>query len=157
MELHVPGPAGSVSPGASLVPGGEEGLRHSLRVPVKTLDAYRAARTDRRVGFIKCDCEGHELEVFRGAVELLRRDRPALLFECEQRHLPGASPATVFDFLRALGYRGWFFHASGLLPVAEFRVEVHQPVRPGRYWDAKDYYNNFAFVPADEGSQERDK
>jgi hypothetical protein len=30
-------------------------------------------------------------------------------------------------------------------------------VRPGRFWDEKDYFNNFAFVRTDEGLQRRDK
>ena len=84
--------------------------------------------------------------MFRGAEATLKRDHPALLFECEQRHLPESSPSVVFDYLRGLGYRGWFFGPAGLAPIEQFRVETHQPVRPGRFWDAKDYYNNFAFV-----------
>jgi hypothetical protein len=124
---------------------------HSVRVPVVTLDDYFGRPGAPRIAFIKCDCEGHEIEVFRGAERLLRRDRPVLLFECEQRHLPASTPAAVFDYLRGLGYRGHFFHASGLLPLEQFRLEIHQPVKPGRFWDEKDYYNNFAFLPADPG------
>ena len=78
---------------------------------------------------------------------MLRRDRPLLLFECEARHLPGSSPAAVFDYLGGLGYRGLFFGPDGLVPVEQFSVERHQPLRPGRFWDEKDYYNNFAFLP----------
>ena len=54
----------------------------------------------------------------------------------------------VGDLARyGLGYRGWFFGPSGLTPVEEFRPAIHQPERPGRFWDATDYYNNFAFLP----------
>lgn len=147
MELYVPAAAGEVSPGATLSPADPAAPHHRIRVPVVTLDEYFARHPGRRVGFVKCDCEGHELDVFRGARGLIERDRPVLLFECEQRHLPSASPAAVFDYLRALGYTGYFFRAGGLEPVERFRVEIHQPVRDGRYWDAKDYYNNFAFLP----------
>ena len=150
MELFVPAPAGEPSPGATLSPVDPSAPHHGVSVPVVTLDDYLARHGSPRVAFIKCDCEGHEMEVFRGAERMLRQDHPVLLFECEQRHLPKSSPAVVFDYLRGLGYAGWFFGATGLAPVSEFRTEVHQPVRPGRYWDAKDYYNNFAFLP--EGS-----
>jgi len=78
---------------------------------------------------------------------VLRRDRPVLLFECEQRHMPGSSPTAIFGYLQGLGYRGWYFGPAGLAPVEQFRADIHQPVRAGRYWNAKDYYNNFAFLP----------
>lgn len=32
-------------------------------------------------------------------------------------------------------------------PIEQFRVDTYRPMRSGRYWDAKDYYNNFAFLP----------
>ena len=152
MELFVPAPDGVASPGATLSPTDTDFPHHRFRVPVVTLDDYFRGQGDPRIACIKCDSEGHEIEVFRGAEGILRRDHPALLFECEQRHLPRAAPAVVFDYLRGLGYRGWFFGPSGLAPIEDFRLEVHQPVRPGRYWDARDYCNNFAFLP--EGSHE---
>lgn len=147
MPLHVPAPHGDPSPGATLSPAAGDGPHYRIDVPVIALDAYFAQRGEPRIACIKCDCEGHELEVFRGAADILREDRPVLLFECEARHLPGSSPSVVFDFLHGLGYRGYLFYATGLLPVVHFRPDVHQPVRPGRYWDAKDYFNNFAFLP----------
>jgi FkbM family methyltransferase len=147
MELFVPAAAGAPSPGATLSPVDRNGPHHSVEVRVVTLDDYIEKQGSPRVAFIKCDVEGHEMAVFEGARRLLERDHPVLLFECEQRHRPGSSPAAVFDYLRALGYRGYLFHSSGLLPVEQFSVERHQPLRPGRYWDAKDYFNNFAFLP----------
>ena len=149
MSLHVPAPSGEVSPGASLAAAAAADAQHSLTVPVIALDTYFARRGQPRIACIKCDCEGHELEVFRGAEDILREDRPVLLFECEARHLPGSSPAALFDYLGSLGYRGFLFYSTGLLPVTHFRPELHQPVRPGHYWNAKDYYNNFAFLPAE--------
>ena len=147
MDLFIPAPEGEPSPGATLSPADPVAPHHSVCVPIVTLDDYLARLGNPRIAFIKCDCEGHELEVFRGAERTLRRDHPVLLFERERRHLPRSSLAAVFDYLRSLGYRGWFFGPSGLTPVEEFRPAIHQPERPGRYWDAKDYYNNFAFLP----------
>lgn len=34
------------------------------------------------IGLIKVDCEGMDLEVIRGAVNLIKRDKPILFFEC---------------------------------------------------------------------------
>lgn len=146
MELFVPASPGDSSPGATLSPMDRDVTHHSIRVPVVTLDDYFKRRGGTAVACIKCDCEGHEVQAFKGAEGILRRDRPLLLFECEQRHLPDSSPAAVFGYLQGLGYRGFFFHSSGVLPIEQFRLEIHQPVREGRYWNAPDYYNNFAFI-----------
>jgi len=147
MELFIPTPQGKPSPGATLCPADLNAPHHSVQVPVVTLDGYLGEKGNPAIAFIKCDCEGHELEVFRGAEGVLRRDRPVLLFECEQRHMPGSSPTAIFGYLQGLGYRGWYFGPAGLAPVEQFRADIHQPVRAGRYWNAKDYYNNFAFLP----------
>ncbi|HUF80906.1 MAG TPA: FkbM family methyltransferase [Burkholderiales bacterium] len=157
MELFVPGPEGASSPGATLSPAEPDQPHHNVRVPVVTLDEYVESRGASRITFIKCDCEGHEMQVFRGAERLLRRDRPVLLFECERRHLRDSTPQAVFDYLQSLGYRGYFFGPDGLMPLSGFRLETHQPAREGRYWDAPDYFNNFAFLPGGSTSVTGDK
>ena len=71
---------------------------------------------DRPVGFIKVDVEGHELAVLRGATRILRADRPNLLLELEDRHVPGAV-ADTFEFLRGFGYRGSYLKDGALVPA----------------------------------------
>ena len=61
------------------------------------------------MSFIKCDVEGHELEVFRGAEALLARDKPTLLFEC---HDDEADRGDLFEYLIGLGYDGYFFYVT---------------------------------------------
>jgi FkbM family methyltransferase len=57
--------------------------------------------SDHRVDFLKVVVEGAELSVLRGSEELLRRDRPFLLFECVPANLArfGDTPAELFEFL----------------------------------------------------------
>jgi FkbM family methyltransferase len=130
-----PSPAGSLV-GASLPPSPE-----TTPVRIDTLDRLLATRAaTARVGLIKCDVEGHELDVLRGAESTLRQDHPALLVECETRHLHGHSMNDVFHHLAALGYRGSFFWRGREEDIARFDVGVHQVV--GR----RPYVNNFAFV-----------
>jgi FkbM family methyltransferase len=70
-----------------------------VRVPTRRLDGYGLGR----VGFMKIDVEGHELAVLRGADAVLRRDRPSLIVESEDRHRPGA----VAELRRTLGEHGY--------------------------------------------------
>ncbi len=137
LMLHVPG--GGTSPGASFEPSAE-GAR-SFAVDVTTLDAYFSADEARRIRLLKCDAEGHELEVFKGARRLLADAGPCLLFECERRHRRSGSVEEVFNFLQGLGYRGWFVDRRGCRDIEEFDPEVHQ-ARSGE----AGYVNNFLFL-----------
>jgi FkbM family methyltransferase len=67
----------------------------------------KTARLDevglKNIGFIKIDVEGHELEVLKGAINLIENQRPKLLIETggETR---GNDRSAVFAALRDLGY-----------------------------------------------------
>jgi len=146
--IRVPAGRGKTSPGASLEPahgaGGGEPGGYEVQCSVDTLDRIFAGR--KAPSFIKCDVEGHELSVFRGAARVLGERGPALLFECEQRHLSAHGLQDVFGFLQKLGYAGQFFAQGELLPLARFDPSIHQRQAGERFWDRKDYSNNFLFV-----------
>ncbi len=96
-----------------------------VQVPLTTLDDALAG--DRGpVDLIKCDVEGHELEVLRGAEATLHRDHPVLVLEIEERHRPGGGVAEVFAQLRALGYEGRAARADGLVGLEQFDVQRDQ-------------------------------
>lgn len=137
------------SPGASFEHTAftsEDSLEISVRV--STLDAYfldGGPARDRRIALIKCDAEGHELEVFRGGRRLLNEQGPDLLFECEARHRDG-SVEEVFTFLHELGYEGRLLTRDGEVPVDSFDAAVHQ-ADP----NSDDYANNFLFTRPQRG------
>lgn len=100
------------------------------------------------VGFIKIDVEGHEREVLDGAVNLLRRDRPTLLLEAEQRHI--SEPlGSLFDRVLDEGYEGWFLQDDRWHPLADFDVERHQLDHLDDVV-SNDYINNMLFCPEGE-------
>jgi len=145
--LRVPG--SGPSPGASLEASAAAGpSSRGVRCETVRLDDALGDDEEGRIALLKVDVEGHELAVFRGAARILARDSPALIFECEARHLGGDSaPADVFAFLEALGYAGSFFSSSGLRAVPGFDPAVHQRRGPGRFWKEPGYVNNFLFLP----------
>lgn len=145
--LHVPGAA--VSPSASLESsalGETTGVMFECRAD--TLDRVVEEEQAGPLRLAKIDVEGHELAVFRGAEATLRRDKPVLLFECEERHLKRHTTRDVFSHLEGLGYQGFLIHDDRFLPVARFDPAIHQKRVGPRFWAASDYYNNFLFVPA---------
>lgn len=143
LTLYVPGAA--PSPGASFELRGDA-PQTAYTVRVDTLDNYFREHANltphHKIAFIKCDVEGHELEVFRGGESVLRTHRPTLLFECEQRHHPRDSIADVFSYIRQMDYTGFFFDGQGMSNISAFDPARHQ--RDPR----TNYVNNFLFLPA---------
>jgi FkbM family methyltransferase len=134
-------PPGGPSPGASFErPASHEESDDVVEVPVSTVDDWVEQRDRRNVRLIKVDVEGHELAVFHGAQRTLEGQRPALLFECEQRHRPDDDIGAVFRFLAELGYRGQAVTRKGLLPLEQFDPARHQGAD-----SSLGYINNFWF------------
>ena len=112
-------------------------------VTTTTLDSLRL----RDVSFVKIDVEGHEWEVIAGGRNTIRENRPLMLVEIEQRHLPDRTVRDVLDEIEGLGYKGHFLSQDGrLVSVAEFSEEAHQRPYVDDPFDPR-YVNNFYFLP----------
>ena len=94
------------------------------------------------VGFIKIDVEGHEMEVLDGALGTIKRDRPNLLIEMEQRHT-GRPIEDDIKRVTDLGYRMLFLHQGTLKCGNLFDGDRYQRNIKGN----QDYVFNFIFVP----------
>jgi len=139
-ELEVPGHGDRFSnQHASLNPARNSG-RSVGKVEVQT------ARLDDMglppVGFIKIDVEGHEKAVLDGARELVKRDRPRMIVELEERHTQIPIRKSVSD-IEALGYDAFILKAGTLRRIEEFDpARDHNGVE-----DTPAYINNFIFLP----------
>ena len=152
LRLAIPG-RGKTSPGASFEPSvaAREACRF-IDVPTYSLDSYfseRAFLAFQRIGAIKIDVEGHEMSVLAGAREILETHRPLVVCESEQRHLTQGTVNDLFALFRDLGYQGYFFRQGVEIPVERFDPGIHQKQIGERFWNAKDYCNNFVFHPHD--------
>lgn len=102
-----------------------------------TLDHYFANSELRPIRFLKCDVQGHELEVFLGGERILREDRPELLFEAYDSLIDDGH---LVKFLDGLGYEGFFLFEGKLTRLSRL-IEL-RPKLPRR---AKFY--NYVFLP----------
>lgn len=83
----------------------------------------------RDVTHMKVDAEGFEQEVLEGARATLRRCRPVLSLELEERHRAGAT-RDVPALLAALGYETCFWLDGAMRPLAAFDAATMQVASP---------------------------
>lgn len=91
---------------SGLKPRSVSGELKKLQVQRRRLDDV--IPVDARIGFIKIDVNGAELNVLKGAQALLARDQPFVHFECTKGGLDdyGIAATEVYDFITGpLGYR----------------------------------------------------
>jgi FkbM family methyltransferase len=86
----------------------------SVSVKTGTLDSFLKKE---KISFIKCDANFHELSVLRGATDLIKRCRPAMLIEINPNpDDPSTSAFQTFALLRAAGYEAYWLGGERLRP-----------------------------------------
>lgn len=88
-------------------------------VEVTTLDLFIRKHAIPRCDFIKCDAEGSEFNMLKGAVETVRTHRPIIQMEVATAYLQrnGASADDIGTFLNELGYRAFVCQQGRLAAV----------------------------------------
>lgn len=105
----------------------KEKIEHQ-KVKLMTIDSYMAENSIKRVNYIKCDVEGSEFSVMKGALKLLSKaDRPIILLEFFPAWAKdfGYDALDLFSFLKSKG--GYLvFHLQGkvLQEVTDFSSEM---------------------------------
>ena len=59
--------------------------------------------TQQDIGLVKIDVEGHELKAFMGMAQILKKNKPVILFE-QNRGIENGTSQEI-DFLKSLGYK----------------------------------------------------
>lgn len=95
------------------------------------------------VGFMKIDVEGFEQEVVEGARETLKRERPTMLIEIEERRTKRPIEEDVAR-IEAHGYTCKVLLDGKLVPFSQMDADKHHRKPATR----ADYVFNFIFQPA---------
>ncbi|SHH40465.1 FkbM family methyltransferase [Bradyrhizobium erythrophlei] len=90
-----------------------------------------------KLKFIKCDVEGHELNVFLGGAQTIRRHRPVVQFEST---VTDQRTQDIFHFFRSLGY-------SGVLLLGGAYLHYSNPDTVPHYKFGMGGHRDFLFFP----------
>ena len=134
--LMVPIRSGRISNQTASLRADTAGAGAHLEVPVaaRRLDDEKVGD----VGFIKIDVEGFERAVIEGASDTIRRCRPVLLVEIEEKNT-GAPPERTIEWIESLGYHALALRDGVLTATA--RLDLKSEMAAGRY------IYNFVFLP----------
>jgi FkbM family methyltransferase len=116
----------------------------AISIEAKTLDSFGFDDVD----LIKIDVEAHERSVIAGAAETLRRCRPTLVIEIEQRQFSEPLVERI-AFIEQFGYRTSFLRNGRVCDGREFVIDRDQD--PANFDKRGRYINNFLFEPVEAG------
>jgi FkbM family methyltransferase len=95
-------------------------------LPVRNGDAFltryepQIADGSQRIGFVKCEVQGFERDVFSGLSQILKRDKPVIMFESDS-HADGLA---AWNVLQGVGYQN----------LARLRAPGDDRSKLGREW-----------------------
>jgi FkbM family methyltransferase len=124
----------------------ESQYKRRIKVPILGAEFLPDELMERKVGVLKVDVEGGELDVFRAMVPVLEKNKPLIISEV----LPVGDPASeqgtfrkerqdaLLTIFRDLGYRIIRLHIDGSRELLD-DIEVHSEIR----------LSNYLFVPAE--------
>ena len=111
----------------------EHKANQSISVDMTTLDTI-CDSFPRPIRFIKCDVEGHELNVFKGGADFLQTDKPTILVEIHQDQV-----LSVNELLQSYGFAGSFISQTARVPIDEFAAHP--------YRKSCEVHRNYIFEP----------
>ena len=105
-------------------------IENYKKLPIRTKRLDDIEITN-EIGFVKIDVEGHEKNVLIGGQQTIKKNKPILLIEIEQRHTKKPVIETI-NFVKNLNYECYYLDENNLKKVAI---------------DSKNKENNFIFFP----------
>ena len=81
-----------------------------FEITLKKIDDFNF---DNEISFMKIDVEGHEMEVIEGGKLFIKKNKPVLLVEIEERHSKKNIHHSI-DYINGLGYNSYFYDENNL-------------------------------------------
>ena len=75
---------------------------------------------DKNISFVKIDVEGHEREVITGSKKIIKKNKPVLLVEIEERHNNFPTLETI-EFIKNFGYNPYFVADGNIKDIKKLK------------------------------------
>lgn len=115
------------------------------KVKVIKLDDWAGLEGIRRIDFIKIDVEGNEIQTLYGAKNVIKKFRPVLMVEMEQRHHQKPLQEMIAEI------ENWNYTANFLnrenFTLQKIDEEVLKSQNENLLKDKNSYINNIIFIP----------
>lgn len=121
-----------------------EDLHQIQKVKVMRLDRWAEIEDFKKISFIKIDVEGNEMHTLHGAESVIRKFRPTVMVEMEQRH--HTEPIwTLISEIERWNYRAHFLNRETfqLEKLSQEFIEDQDAANVKNY---KNYINNIIFL-----------
>ncbi len=95
--------------------GPDHAMKDRIEVPLRSLDSFVDGGKAAAVTFVKCDVEGHELAVIKGAEKFFRQSKPVMMIEVAGTAAMQDDPQNeFFSLMRFYGYEAYWFDGKHL-------------------------------------------
>ncbi|HPF63704.1 FkbM family methyltransferase [Lentimicrobium sp.] len=115
-----------------------------IDVSTDTIDSFVKKKNISKIGFVKIDVEGHELQVIEGGIETLKEQKPVLQIEIEQRHYQ-RNISEIIDFIKDAGYFCYYLDPKAWI-LKKLEVDPVSLQKEDHFKTAQ-YIHNFIFLP----------
>lgn len=101
---------------AQIVSGkSSESSLDKFEVPLRSLDSLLLGQLSEGVTFVKCDVEGHELAVLKGATQFFEKVKPAMMIEVTgTAEIQDAPNNEFYTIMKGYGYAPYWFDGKNL-------------------------------------------
>ena len=82
-------------------------IKNFKKVPIK-MKKLDDIEINNKIGFIKIDVEGHEKNVLKGGLNTIKKNKPILLIEIEEKHSKQPVEDTI-NFMKTYNYKAYVY------------------------------------------------
>ena len=102
---------------ATIHQGNKIDNKNSFKVKKIKLDDLLEGKN---ISFVKIDVEGHEREVITGSKKIIKKNKPVLLVEIEERH-NNLSILDTIEFIKNFGYNSYFVADGNIKDIKKLK------------------------------------